>query len=389
MGFEVLKKDENTGARRGRLSLAHGSVETPVFMPVGTYGAVRGLSAWELEGTGSQMMLANTYHLFCRPGLETIEKLGGLHSFCSWRLPILTDSGGFQVFSLSQNRKLSDEGVEFQDPAGGQRYFFTPELVVDTQERWGSDIMMVLDECPPATASRPQIEEAVRRTSLWAARSKRAYKRRDLALFPINQGGCHLDLRKKSLEEILKLESDGEKWAGIAVGGLSVGESKADFVRTLYSLRKDLPEDRPRYLMGVGTPRDLVFGVCCGIDMFDCVIPSRNARHGIVMTREGRLNLFNQEFKEDERPIEGGCSCLSCQRYSRAFIRHLFQRAEALGQRLATLHNIQYFIRLMEEIRARIEDGSFWDFAQAFLRDPKQVYLGKEREFSDFPHSYL
>lgn len=388
IGFEILKSDTKTKARLGRLQLKHGIVETPVFMPVGTYGAVRGLASWELAQSGSQIMLSNTYHLAIRPGVDLIQQLGGLHSFTSWDRPILTDSGGFQIFSLSKNRKITDEGAFFQDPASGQKFFFSPESVVEIQERFGSDIMMVFDECPPADASIDIIENAVRRTSLWAQRCKQAYRDRELMLFPINQGACDLDLRRRSLDELLELEKDGEPWRGLAIGGLSVGESKADFVRTLHGLRNSLPVEKPHYLMGVGSPRDLVFGVCCGIDMFDCVIPSRNARHGIVMTRQGRLNLYNKEHEASDQALDSECQCLTCKNYSRAFLRHLFQKTEALGQRLATLHNIQYFIDLMTLIRSKIAEGSLYEFAFEFLRDPRQVYLGKERGFEAFPEEF-
>jgi queuine tRNA-ribosyltransferase len=386
--FEILKTDARSKARLGRLSLKNGHVNTPIFMPVGTYGAVRGLAHWELADLGAQIMLSNTYHMTIRPGVDLIKELGGLHAFTSWSKPILTDSGGFQIFSLSKNRKITDEGASFQDPASGQKFFFSPESVIQIQESFGSDIMMVFDECPPADAPKEVIENAVRRTTLWAQRSKRTYSNRDLKLFPIIQGACDLDLRQRSLDQLLALEKDGEAWEGIAIGGLSVGESKADFVRTLYGLRDRLPPEKPHYLMGVGSPRDLVFGVCCGIDMFDCVIPTRNARHGIVMTRRGRINLYNKEHENSNEPLDAQCSCLTCKNYSRAFIRHLFQKTEALGQRLASLHNVQYFVDLMSLVRSKIADGSFFDFAFEFLRDPRQIYLGKERDFNDFPSEF-
>lgn len=382
--FEVHTEDSQSQARSGRLLFDRGVVHTPTFMPVGTYGAVRGLSAWELEELGAEIMLSNTYHLMSRPGLETLEELGGLHRFSAWKKPILTDSGGFQIYSLAKHRKITDEGVEFQDPLDGNRHFMSPESCVDLQERYGSDIMMVLDECPPANADRATILAALERTSLWADRCKKYWSKQALALFPIVQGGCDPELRQLSLKQLLELESDGKSWPGIAVGGLSVGEDKPDFVRTLNTLAPQLPKSKPHYLMGVGTPRDLVFGVRCGIDMFDCVIPSRNARHGVVMSSEGRHNLFNQQYQKDERPIDSRCSCKTCQTYSRGFLRHLFQKSEPLGQRLATLHNVAYFVDLMRQIRSAIDQGVFGDFSADFLQDPKNIYLGREKDFFDY-----
>lgn len=385
MNFTCLHLDSKSFARRGELELLHGRVQTPVFMPVGTYGAVRGISSTELEKTGAEIMLANTYHMFRRPGLPLIEQLGGMHKFCGWDRPLLTDSGGFQIFSLSKNRQIRDEGVSFQDPVDGQRIELTPESVVDTQERWGSDIMMVLDECPASDSPASKILEAVMRTEHWALRSKEAHSKLDLALFPIVQGACDLKLRARSLEGILAIEKGRFPWQGIAVGGLSVGESKVDFVNTVYGLRNSLPTDRPRYLMGVGTPRDLVFAVACGFDMFDCVMPTRNARHGIVMTRGGRLNLFNQVFRDDDRPLDSECDCQTCSRYSRAFLRHLFMMQDALSQHLASVHNVHYFVSLLGEVRRQIESNEFAAWAKNFLERPENIYLGSERGFSEFP----
>lgn len=387
--FSCLQKDPKSFARRGQLKTRRGVIETPAYMPVGTYGSVRGLSSWELEASGASIMLANTYHLYSRPGLESLERLGGLHRFSAWNKPIITDSGGFQVFSLSSFRKITDESVRFRDPIDGRLVELHPEGVVETQERWGSDIMMVLDECPPADGTKEQIQNAMRRTKLWAERSLESWKSEDQFLFPIVQGGVDLDLRRQSLRELLSLERSKKAWSGLAVGGLSVGETKSDFVRTLYGLRNDLPEEKVHYLMGVGTPRDLIFGVACGIDLFDCVIPSRNARHGIVMTSRGRIHIHRSEFREDERPLDLDCDCLTCQKYSRAFVRHLFVMGDALGQRLATLHNVRYFLRLMERVREHLEAGSFTEFAHEFLRNEESVYLGREKDFSQYPESYL
>jgi len=386
--FRCILKDPKSFARRGELQLAHGKLQTPVFMPVGTYGAVRGLSASDLESTGASIMLSNTFHMISRPGIDVIESVGGLHRFNNWSRPILTDSGGFQVFSLAKKRKLSDEGVGFKDPFDGREIIFTPENVVGFQERWGSDVMMVLDECPPADAASQHILQAVERTTAWARLAKEAHQKKELALFPIVQGACDIEMRKKSLKDLLAIEESKEPWQGVAIGGLSVGESKLDFVRTLYELRGLLPSDRPRYLMGVGTPRDLVFGVACGIDMFDCVIPSRNARHGIIMTSEGRLNLMNNQFREDARPLDEASDCPVSAQYSRAFVRHLFQIGETLGPRIATIHNVRYFVSLMARIREHLEQGDFLDFAWEFLRDPRTQYLGKEAGFQDYPLDY-
>lgn len=386
--FELKKTDAHTRARRGRLELGHGPVETPVFMPVGTYGTVRGLSHWELESTGAPIMLCNTYHLIRRPGADLIERMGGLHRFNSWPKNILTDSGGFQVFSLAKNSKLTEEGVKFQDPIDGQSYFLTPESVVAAQESFGSDIMMVLDQCPPGQASEEVIKEAVDRSSRWAARAKKAQTRDDLKLFPIVQGGRFSHLRERSWKQLEAIEKELGPWPGVALGGFSVGEEKKDFVESLHACRDLLPTDRPRYLMGVGTPKDLVFAVSCGVDMFDCVIPSRNARHGIVMTREGRMNLRNEIFKEDLRPIDESLNCPASQNYSRAFVRHLLMMGEPLGQQIATYHNVAFFVNFMAQIRRRIEEGSFSDFAADFLASPDQVYLGRERGFDAYPAAF-
>jgi queuine tRNA-ribosyltransferase len=383
----IDSQDPLSYARTGKISLHHGEVETPVFMPVGTRGAVRGLASYEIEELGAEIMLGNTYHLFERPGVETIEGQGGLHSFMSWKRSILTDSGGFQVFSLAQNRKITDDGVEFRSPLNGAKQFLSPEIVVRTQESFGSDIMMILDECPPPTATKDEVLWAVDRTTRWAKRALHAQTKSELCLFPIVQGGVHADLRKKSLEDLMSLETDSREWPGIAIGGLSVGETKKDFVETMYSLRSLLPVDRPRYLMGVGTPRDLVFAIACGVDMFDCVLPSRNGRHGIVMTMNGRMNLFNQQYANDSRPIDENCGCRVCKTYSRAFLRHTFMVQDTLAGRLSTYHNIAYFMQLMKIIRQQIRAGTFSNWARDFLNSPEQVFLGSEKDFSGYPES--
>lgn len=379
--FDVHYQDQETAARLGSLTLAHGVVTTPVFMPVGTHGTVRGLPAPRLRETGAEIMLSNTYHLCLRPGTELIRDMKGLHAFQSWDRPILTDSGGFQVFSLSEFRKISDEGVVFKNPYNGEHVLFTPESVVAAQETFGSDVMMVLDECPPAHATPYEISEALRRTKLWARRSKAAKTREDLALFGIIQGGCHLDLRRQSLQDLLEVERETSAWDGLAIGGLSVGEEKHAFVDTMLGMVGWLPENRPHYLMGMGGPRDLVFAVACGVDMFDCVIPSRNGRHGLVMTFEGKLNLINSHFKRDERPIEEGCPCETCRTYSRSFLRHLFVAEDALAGQLCTLHNVTYFVRLMDKVRKAIRAGQYRAFVEDFVRNPRNSFLKREDDY--------
>jgi queuine tRNA-ribosyltransferase len=386
--FHVEQADSRTRARLGTIQLAHGPLQTPVFMPVGTHGTVRGISAHLLHDSQSQVMLCNTYHLFARPGIDLIEKMGGLHRFNSWNRNILTDSGGFQVFSLAANRKISDEGVEFQNPRNGDRLHLNPEKVVRIQERWGSDVMMVLDECPPATATAFEVDRAVDRTTQWARRSRESRSRFDLAMFPIVQGGSFPELRQKSLKALMDLEKGSNPWEGLAIGGMSVGEEKQKFVKTLYDLRSSLPSDRPVYLMGVGTPRDLVFAVACGVDMFDCVLPSRNGRHGIVMTRHGRLNIMNNQFHDDPLPPDPTCACPTCSKYSRSFIRHLLYIEDGLGGMLLTLHNIYYFLNLMSEVRAHIQNGTFLEFATEFLNDPRNIFLGSEKGFNSYPQSF-
>ncbi|MBN8555317.1 MAG: tRNA guanosine(34) transglycosylase Tgt [Deltaproteobacteria bacterium] len=387
--FKINLKDKKTLARLGEVHLKNGVVQTPVFMPVGTHGAVRGLSSKDLLETNSEIMLANTYHLFARPGVPLIEKMGGLHSFSSWKRPILTDSGGFQVFSLAKQRKLTEDGVVFRNNFNGDKVELSPEIVVDAQERFGSDIMMVLDECPPADASPEDVKRAVERTTRWAQRSREARTKKDLALFPIVQGGSILELRNQSLKELLDLEKNSDPWEGIAIGGLSVGETKEKFIQTLYDFRLQLPTDRPRYLMGLGTPRDLVFAVAVGIDMFDCVLPSRNGRHGIVMARAGRMNIFNSRFTEDKAPIEEGCPCIACTNYSRAFIRHLLIIQDTLGGRLCTIHNVQYFLTLMNEIRMHIANGTFYEWSLGFLAGEQNIFLGSEKQPVKYPEAVL
>lgn len=355
--FTVVKKDSRSGARLGRLVTAHGVVETPAFMPVGTQGSVKALSPRDLEEIGCQMVLANTYHLYLRPGVEVIRDLGGLHRFMGWKGPILTDSGGYQVFSLGALRQITEEGVHFQSHLDGSSHLLTPEKVVQIQAELGSDVAMVLDECIPHPASREYVKVSTERTTRWAERSLKALKRSDQALFGIIQGGMYQDLRLECVREMVPLPFDG-----FAVGGLGVGEKEA----TLNSIGEFtaglLPEDRPRYLMGVGRPEDLIFAVGRGYDLFDCVLPTRNARTGTLFTSRGKINIKRAEYSSDPRPIDDSCDCYCCRHFSRAYLRHLHVSGEILAAQLHTLHNLYFYHRLMERCRqAILEDrAEFW-----------------------------
>lgn len=355
--FTVIKKDSTTRARLGRLVTAHGVVETPAFMPVGTQGSVKALTPRDLEEIGCQMVLANTYHLYLRPGVEIIRDLGGLHSFMGWRGPILTDSGGYQVFSLGALRKVTEEGVHFQSHLDGSSHLLTPEKVVQIQEDLGSDVAMVLDECIPHPASREYVRASTERTVRWAERSLKAHKRDDQALFGIIQGGMYQDLRAQCVREMVPLPFDG-----FAVGGLGVGEEES----TLNSIGEFtaglLPEDRPRYLMGVGRPEDLIFAMRRGYDLFDCVLPTRNARTGTLFTSRGKISIKRAEFSSDPRPVDESCDCYCCSHFSRAYLRHLYLAGEILAAQLHTLHNLYFYQRLMERCRQviREERTEFW-----------------------------
>ncbi len=360
--FDLLKESQESSGRVGVLHTPHGDVLTPVFCPVGTQAAVKALSPRDLEDLGVTMLLGNTYHLYLRPGSDTIERLGGLHHFMGWQGPILTDSGGFQVFSLQDLRRLDDDGVTFRSHIDGSEHRFTPESVVAIQESLGADIAMVLDECAEPQ-DRAYNKEALRRTHLWAERCLRAHTRPDQALFGIVQGGIFEDLRAQSARTLSAMD-----FPGYAIGGLSVGESKADMHRILDSVTPLLPTQKPRYLMGVGSPEDLVECVARGIDVFDCVLPTRLARNGAVFTSEGRMNLRNARYAEDDRPIEAGCTCYTCQHFSRAYLRHLTMAREVLGLHLNSVHNVHFALQLMRGIRqALLEDrfdafrASFWE----------------------------
>jgi queuine tRNA-ribosyltransferase len=372
-GFELLATDG--AARRGRLALAHGTVETPVFMPVGTYGTVKAMAPWELTEAGAQVVLGNTFHLWLRPGLDVIEAHGGLHRFMGWQAPILTDSGGFQVFSLGTLRKISEEGVRFASPVNGDRLFLTPEESMRIQNVLDSDIAMVFDECTPyeinGLAATEQEAAASMRLSLrWAQRSRDAFtqlgesKGRRNALFGIVQGGMYEDLRDESLAGLTAIGFDG-----YAIGGLSVGEPKDEMLRVLRHTAPRLPADRPRYLMGVGTPEDLIEGIAAGIDMFDCVMPTRNARNGWLFTRHGDLKLRNSRYRNETGPADETCACPTCRNFSRAYLHHLQRVNEILGARLNTIHNLHFYLSLMHQARTAIEQERFGAFRQEFSRD--------------------
>ncbi|AXK38017.1 tRNA guanosine(34) transglycosylase Tgt [Crenobacter cavernae] len=351
------------GARRGTLVLNHGLVETPVFQPVGTYGSVKAMSPLELEEIGAQIILGNTFHLWLRPGLEIVEQFGGLHEFIGWDKPILTDSGGFQVFSLTNMRKLTEEGCTFQSPVNGDKLFLSPEISMKIQTVLNSDIVMQLDECTPGQVDHKTAGDSLRMSLRWAERSRRAFDdlKNPNALFGIVQGNLYTDLREESLKGLMEIGFDG-----IAIGGLSVGEPKPEMYRMLTELKDMLPAEKPHYLMGVGTPEDLVHGVANGVDMFDCVMPTRNARNGWIFTQWGDVKIKNAGYKMDKRPLDEECGCYTCRNFSRAYLHHLHRVGEILGARLNTIHNLYYYQELMRNIRKAIEDDRFEDFRAEF-----------------------
>ncbi|OGX33958.1 MAG: tRNA guanosine(34) transglycosylase Tgt [Omnitrophica WOR_2 bacterium RIFCSPHIGHO2_02_FULL_52_10] len=376
--FQLIKQDKSTKARLGRLTTAHGAVDSPFFMPVGTNGAVRSLSAENLLEFDTQIVLSNTYHLFLRPGLDVIGAAGGLHKFMSWDRPILTDSGGYQVFSLARLRKLTDEGVEFQSHHDGSTQFFTPEKVVDTQKILGSDIMMPLDECAPYPCDRSQAERSVLRTTLWARRSKKQYhavldRGRMQYLFGIVQGATYPDLRERSARELVGLDFDG-----YAIGGVSVGEPVPLMFETLDWVLPLLPEDKPRYFMGIGLPDQIVKAVGEGVDMFDTCVPTRYARHGSAFTRQGRVVVRNAQYIKDFGPLDDQCACRVCAKYTRSYIRHLFNSNEILGLKLITYHNVFFYVNLMKEIRAAIQGNTFDQFQKEFFGAYKSEFAAGE-----------
>jgi queuine tRNA-ribosyltransferase len=368
LSFELIKKDTRTHARRGRVNLPHGSVETPIFMPVGTYGTVKGMTPRDLEEAQAQIILGNTFHLWLRPGLDVISKHHGLHDFMGWKKPILTDSGGFQVFSLGALRKITEEGVAFASPVNGDKLFMSPEISMEIQAVLNSDIAMQFDECTPYETNGVRTDEKTVRQSLelslrWGERSIQRFRELDTgnALFGIVQGGMFENLREVSLAGVREQDFDG-----VAIGGLSVGEPKPEFERILAHIAPQLPPEKPHYLMGVGTPEDLVLGVSQGIDMFDCVMPTRNARNGWLFTRFGDLKLRNATFKEDTRPLDPTCTCYTCRNFSRSYLHHLQKANEILGSQLNTIHNIHYYLNLMSEIRAALDEDKFPEFIKDF-----------------------
>ncbi|MDB5986550.1 MAG: tRNA guanosine(34) transglycosylase Tgt [Nevskia sp.] len=362
--FELLKSSQT--ARRGRLHFARGVIDTPQFMPVGTYGTVKAMTPEELQQAGAQIVLGNTFHLMLRPGEGLIKKLGGLHRFMHWDRPILTDSGGFQVWSLAQLRRLSEEGVTFQSPVNGDRVLLTPERSIEVQQALGSDILMQFDECTPYPATLEQARESMQLSARWAARCKTAHANGATdsrgALFGIVQGGMHAALRLESLAHLTDIGFDG-----YAMGGLSVGESEDERLHVLDAVAEQLPADRPRYVMGVGTPRDLVQAVGRGVDLFDCVMPTRNARNGHLFTSEGVIRIRNSRHRDDESALDPACDCYTCRNYSRAYLYHLDKCKEILGARLNTIHNLHYYLGLMRRVRSAIEMDRWAQFSSEFL----------------------
>lgn len=369
--FSFHLQGTDGASRAGTFVTPHGPVLTPAFMPVGTQGTVKTLTPEEVDGLGASMILANTYHLFLRPGHQVVEELGGLHDFMRWEGPILTDSGGFQVFSLARINKVQDEGVVFQSHIDGSRHLFTPESVVDIQRSLGADVIMAFDQCPPGGADRSVVVEANRRTVLWLGRCLERFTASGLdpsfppqALFPVLQGNVFDDLRIQQARDVLAME----EWVGLAIGGLSVGESKEDMWRTLEILDQELPSTSPRYLMGVGYPGDLLRAVARGCDLFDCVAPTRNARHGTAWSSsEGQVNLRHSRFKRDREPLDPSCDCYTCHRFDRAYLRHLTVANEWLGHRLLTIHNLRFLTSLAETARNRILAGSFGGWSGEWL----------------------
>lgn len=359
--FQLIQKADDSSARLGKMHTTHGCVDTPAFLPVGTQGTVKSLTPEELQGLGVQILLANTYHLFLRPGHEVISRLGGLHQFMHWDGPILTDSGGFQVFSLAKLRKISSEGVTFQSHLDGSKHLLTPEKAVEIQEALGSDIIMCLDDCTAYPAAYEATRESLGLTTAWARRCKESHGKENAALFGIVQGGMFEDLRTEAVESLT-----GIGFQGYALGGLSVGEPKELMLQMAGHALPLLPETMPRYVMGVGHPLDLLEMVSLGADFFDCVIPTRNARNGQLFVRHGTLNICNARHREDDAPIDSACSCYSCRHYSRAYLRHLFMSRELLAYRLNTIHNIHFFMTLMREMREAIKAGRFGPFKRDF-----------------------
>lgn len=360
--YELIKKDSRTKARRGRVNTPHGPIETPVFMPVGTAGTVKAMKPEEVRDMGAQIILGNTYHLYLRPGHEVVKAAGGLHKFMNWERAILTDSGGFQVFSLGAMRKISEEGVEFRSHIDGSKHMLSPEKSMEIQNALGSDIMMAFDECAPYPADRNYVKNSLERTTRWLKRCEEYHKNTEQqSLFGIMQGGMYKDLRKQSAEEIVELDLPG-----YAIGGLSVGEPKEIMYEVMDDCVDYLPADKPRYLMGVGSPDCLFEGVERGIDMFDCVLPTRIARHGMAMTSQGRVNIKNAKYERDFTPLDPNCDCYTCRNYSKAYLRHLFKSDEILSSMLMTTHNLHFLVNTMAGIRKAIEEDRFLEYKKEF-----------------------
>jgi len=367
MPFKIIKKDDKTKARLGTLTTAHGKIATPFFMPVGTNATVKGMCARDLEEIGSQVVLSNTYHLYLRPGMEIISKFGGLHGFMNWNGPILTDSGGYQVFSLTNLRKIKEEGVKFQSHINGSTHFFTPELVMDIEQTLGSDMIMPLDVCAPYPCKRREAERSVALTTAWAKRSRKHFfangQEKKQILFGIVQGSVYQDLRELSAKEITGVDMDA-----YAIGGVSVGETVKEMFEAVEWVEPHLPANKPRYLMGIGMPDQIVRAVAEGMDMFDTCIPTRYGRHGSAFTRAGRKNILNSRYANDQSPVDEDCDCFVCRNYSRAYLRHLIKAEEILGLRLLSYHNVYFYIRLMKDIRKNLEAGTFAEFKDEFLQ---------------------
>lgn len=361
--FNLIKQDHATYARLGEMITPRGTVQTPVFMPVGTQGTVKSMLPEEIKNCGAEIILGNTYHLYLRPGHEAVYRLGGLHKFMNWPYPILTDSGGFQVFSLGALRKITPDGVMFRSHIDGSKHFLDPQKAIEIQQALGSDIMMCFDECTPYPATYKQTQDSLNLTVKWADLCKKAKTGVNQALFGIIQGGTYMDLRKRAAGQITALDFDG-----YALGGVSVGEPKEIMYEITGSITPLLSADKPRYLMGVGTPQDIVFGVSCGIDMFDCVIPTRCARHGLLFTNSEKIVIKNSRWRECNDPLDETCDCYTCRNYSRAYLRHLYVAGEILAMVLNTIHNIRHYMRLMEQIRAALKEDRFLEFKNEFLK---------------------
>ena len=377
--FKVINRDTRTKARAGFMQTDHGTIKTPVFMPVGTRGSVKAVEQRELLEMNAQIILGNTYHLFQRPGVDALQKFGGMHSFISWPRPILTDSGGFQILSLSDLRKLSPDGVEFRSHLDGATYFFTPEKTIEVERQIGADIIMVLDECAPYPAEKEYVSKSIELTHNWAMRCKERFETSqplynyNQYLFGIVQGGTHLDMRERSAKELVAADFDG-----YAIGGLAVGEPAEEMYNVTDFVTAILPEEKPRYLMGVGTPENLLEAIERGIDMFDCVMPTRNGRNAQVFTTEGTINIKNAVYKFEESPLCANCDCYTCKNFSKAYLRHLFNVDEILGLQLASLHNLRFFINLMEQTRLAITEGRFVEFKSENLTRLKNKKIMEE-----------